>query len=112
MRDLGPPAKAPGCILFVPKTRGARGRLARKLTALGILIVLFSSAPTLHAQTLSGIRGTVTDQSELAVSDAKVSVANADTGVRRNTVTSTAGSYYITDLIPGTYAVTVEKNRI
>ncbi len=63
----------------------------------------------MHAQTLSGIRGTVTDQSGLAVSDAKVSVDNEDTGVRRSTQTASAGNYYITDLIPGTYTVTVEK---
>src|SRR5439155_5926360 len=57
---------------------------ARRLV---ICIPLFSSIATLNAQTLSGIRGTVTDQSGLAVSGAKVSVDNGDTGVRRSTET-------------------------
>ena len=109
MRDLGLPAQAHRRVLFVPKTSRVRILLARILAPLVICILPFSATATLHAQTLSGIRGTVTDQNELAVSDAGVSVANSDTGVRRNTVTSTAGTYYITDLIPGTYTVTVEK---
>ena len=36
-------------------------------------------------------------------------MANVDTGVRRNAESSSVGSYYITDLIPGIYTVTVEK---
>ena len=109
MRDLGLSAKRHSHMSVIPKTSGVRARLTQMSAALGICFALFSSAETLHAQTLSGIRGTVTDQSDRTVSDARVSVANADTGVRSSTVTSSAGSYYITDLIPGTYAVTVEK---
>jgi len=109
MRDLGLPARAHRRVMFVPKTSSIRILLRRMLATLVICISLFSSIATLHAQALSGIRGTVTDQNELAVSDARVSVANSDTGVRRNTETNTLGSYYITDLIPGTYSVTVEK---
>jgi len=40
------------------------------IACLGIYIALFSSTPTLHAQALSGIRGTVIDQSGSAVSNA------------------------------------------
>ena len=57
----------------------------------------------------SGINGTVTDQSGSAIPDARITILNVDTGVRRNTESSSVGSYYITDLIPGTYTVTVEK---
>ncbi|MCU1308063.1 MAG: Oar protein [Acidobacteriaceae bacterium] len=109
MRRVGPLAIAHTGLLFVLKVRGPAAALTRLTACLGICIALFSSTSTLHGQTLSGIRGTVTDQSELAVSDARVSIANSDTGVRRNTETNALGSYYITDLIPGTYSVTVEK---
>jgi Carboxypeptidase regulatory-like domain/TonB dependent receptor-like, beta-barrel len=109
MRTVGPLATAHTRRLFVLKLSGSRAALTRLIACLGTCIALFSSTSTLHAQTLSGIRGTVADQSQLAVTDARVSVTNSDTGVRRNTETNTTGSYYITDLIPGVYTVTVEK---
>src|SRR5437660_9030972 len=71
-------------------------------------IVLFSS-PHSHAQALSGINGTITDQSGSAVANAKINILNIDTGVSRYSESSSAGSYYVTDLIPGTYTVTVER---
>jgi len=110
MRDLGPLATAHTRRLFVLKLGCPLAALTRLIAGVGIFVGLFSSASPLHAQTLSGIRGTVTDQSKLAVIDARVSVSNLDTGVRRNTETNNLGSYYITDLIPGAYTVIVEKN--
>jgi len=108
MRHGSPFAKAHTRASLILKI-DVRPALTRLTACLGICIALFCSTPTLHAQALSGIRGTVIDQSGSAVSNARVSVANTNTGVRRSTETSTAGSYYITDLIPGTYTVTVEK---
>lgn len=61
------------------------------------------------AQALSGINGTVTDSSGAAVAGAKVTVTNVDTNVSKTTKSSSAGTYYITDLIPGTYTVKVEQ---
>ena len=43
------------------------------------------------------------------IPNARITILNIDTGVRRNTESSSVGSYYVTDLIPGTYTVTVEK---
>ena len=60
------------------------------------------------AQALSGINGTVTDASGAAVAGAKVTVTNVDTNVSKTAVTTSAGTYYITDLIAGTYTVKVE----
>jgi len=65
--------------------------------------------PTACAQALSGINGTITDQGGSAMPNAKITVLNIDTGVRRNAECSSVGGYYITDLIPGTYTVTVER---
>ena len=61
-----------------------------------------------QAQTLSGIAGTVTDSSGSVIVNAKVTVKNDATGVTKTAETSSAGTYNVTDLIPGTYTVTVE----
>lgn len=63
----------------------------------------------LGAQALSGINGTVTDASGAAVAGANVTATNIDTSVSKSMATTSAGTYYITDLIPGTYTVKVEK---
>src|SRR2546423_904603 len=73
------------------------------------LLVFVTSAPTSRPQGLSGISGTVTDPSGAVVPDAAVAVTNDATGVSTRTTTSSAGTYIITDLIPGTYTIKVEK---
>ena len=79
------------------------------LAASALILLLLSSPVGLRAQALSGINGTVTDPSGVPIADAKVTITNIDTHVARTTVTSSAGTYYITDLIPGAYTVRVEK---
>ncbi len=79
------------------------------LAAWALILLLLSSPVGLRAQALSGINGTVTDPSGVPIPDAKVTITNIDTHVARTTVTSSAGTYYITDLIPGAYTVRVEK---
>jgi Carboxypeptidase regulatory-like domain/TonB dependent receptor len=61
------------------------------------------------AQGLSGITGTVTDQSGAVVPDAKVTATNTATNVMRSAVTTSAGVYTIVDVNPGTYTIKVEK---
>jgi len=75
------------------------------------LCLLFLSCPSiLRAQGLSGISGTVTDPTGAVVPDAKVTVTNTATGVVSHTATSSVGTYTLTDLIPGTYTVKIEKS--
>src|SRR5947209_2564999 len=81
--------------------------VSRFLSALSLLL-LFSSA-LVFAQGLSGISGTVTDTSDAVVPDAKVTVTNIATNVSTTAVTTSAGTYIVTDLIPGTYTVKIEK---
>src|SRR5436305_2027553 len=79
--------------------------------AAGCLVVgmaVFSSQNA-YAQAFSGINGTITDQNGLAIPNASITILNTDAGVRRNAESSSVGSYYVTDLIPGTYTVTVER---
>lgn len=74
------------------------------------LVLLTCIAPqSLHAQLVSGINGTVTDQSGAVVPGANVTVTNDATSVQTHAVTSSVGVYEIIDLIPGTYTVRVEK---
>lgn len=73
-------------------------------------LLLALAAPVgLRAQGLSGISGAVTDSSGASVPDAKVTVTNVATNVSTTAVTTSAGTYTITDLNPGTYQLTVEK---
>jgi hypothetical protein len=65
--------------------------------------------PLAHAQGLSGISGTVFDESGAVVPEAKVTVTNDATSISTTTITSSAGTYNFTDLIPGTYSLKVEK---
>jgi hypothetical protein len=71
---------------------------------------LLSYAPRLHAQALSGISGTVTDTSGAVIPGAKVTVTNDATKVSSPAVTTSAGTYRVTDLVPGAYTVKVEAS--
>ncbi len=75
--------------------------------ALGLLFFFIPSL--LHAQGLSGMTGTVTDQSGAVVPEAKVTVTNNSTSIVHTAVTTSQGTYFITDLIPGAYTVRIEK---
>jgi hypothetical protein len=79
----------------------------RYLVAVGVL--LLSASALLSGQTLSGINGTVTDKTGAVVPDATVTATNKATQVSSTRRTSSAGGYTITDLIPGSYTVKVEK---
>src|SRR5215475_1083057 len=74
-----------------------------------LLVTSFAFAPAGHAQALSGIQGTVVDETGAVVPDAAVSATNNATGIVSRTTTSSVGSYTITDLIPGVYTVKIEK---
>lgn len=89
----------------------ARMTLARfvLLTLFGLSFLSLWAPSPLHAQALSGINGTVIDASGAVVPNAKVSVTNNATNVSRVTSTGSAGTYDITDLLPGVYTVKVES---
>ena len=61
-----------------------------------------------QGQTLSSIDGTATDSSGAIVANAKVTVTNDATHVAKTAQTGSAGTYTVTDLIPGTYTVNVD----
>jgi len=88
----------------IPWQIGARDVLVAGL----VLMLALVSARTGHAQALGGMVGTVTDSSGAAITKANVSATNDATSVKSHAVTSSAGTYAITDLLPGVYTVKVE----
>jgi len=77
--------------------------------SLAVCLFLCFSPSSLEAQGLSGMTGTVTDSTGAVVPDAKVTVTNTATNVVHTAVTTSQGTYFITDLIPGSYTVAIEK---
>ena len=55
-----------------------------------------------------GLGGTVLDQNGGALSGAKVTLINEGTNAQRSAVSASAGEFVFTELVPGTYALTVE----
>jgi hypothetical protein len=74
-----------------------------------LALALLALAPSVRAQALSGLSGTVSDQAGLVMDGVQVTVTNTATGVVSRTTTGNAGSYAVTGLIPGTYMVKFEK---
>jgi len=61
----------------------------------------------LAAQT--SLLGVITDGQGAAVPDAMVTARNVDTSTVRSTLTTSQGEYNMTQMLPGTYKVTVQK---
>jgi hypothetical protein len=81
----------------------------RKVAVLTVTIVL-SLVGALQAQSPNAtVTGRVTDPSKAVIPDAKVTLINAGTNVLYHGTTSKTGSYYVTELPPGTYRLEVEK---
>jgi hypothetical protein len=75
-----------------------------------LLLLVLAGFPSTQglAQTVNGsFSGTVLDQSEAAVPGASVSIANAATGVSRETTTNASGEYAFPNVRPGVYNFTV-----
>ena len=82
----------------------------RRIAAWVALFLLVSATPLLVSQTLSGINGTVTDATGAVIAKPRVTVTNNATQVSKMASTSSAGTYTVTDLIPGTYTVKVTSD--
>ncbi len=72
------------------------------------LFLLLSAGARLHAQALAGLAGTVTDASGAVVPGAKVTITNDGTKVATSATSSSAGTYNVTGLVPGTYTIKIE----
>ena len=74
-----------------------------------LVCLLFMLAAVASAQTKAQISGFVQDQSGAIIRDAAVSVANMNTGIRRNVRSNSEGFYAISSLSAGMYKITVRR---
>jgi hypothetical protein len=91
-------------------------RIVYRLLSLALLFtiavggILLFFAPPLNAQSSNAsLTGRITDSSKGVVPNALVAAINTGTRVHYETITNATGSYYVTDLPPGTYRIEVEK---
>src|ERR1700680_3005372 len=92
----------------------ARQRLTIRLLVITCIITIvtmmvFSAHSVIAQSSNASLTGRITDSSKAVTPDAKVIAINTGTRVRYETVTNETGSYYVTNLPPGTYRIEVEK---
>ena len=73
-----------------------------------VCLLVLAMSVGLYGQALSTMTGTVSDPTGAVVPNAKVTITNTATQVVSHGVTSSAGTYTVTDLNSGTYTVQVE----
>lgn len=71
-----------------------------------VLLALFTGP--LRAQVQSGINGTVSDSTGAVIRNATVKITGTSTGVTSNATTSSAGTYTVIGLTPGSYSVAID----
>src|ERR1700736_3636433 len=92
----------------------ARQKLILRLLAITCILALaalmiFPVRSVIAQSSNASLTGRITDSSKAVTPDAKVIAINTGTRVRYETVTNETGSYYVTNLPPGTYRIEVEK---
>ncbi len=86
----------------------ARQQRNRMLCTFSLVACMFASSSVLFAQSdLSGVSGTITDQSGAIVRGAKVTVTDEATKIEHSTTTNDSGYYTIPSLSPGRYTIEV-----
>ncbi len=84
--------------------------LASSLKKIASLAIGLCLAISLRAQSYQGgVRGAVKDPQGASVPNAKITLANAGTGVLRTTLTTGEGTYVFSDVDPGSYSLTAES---
>lgn len=80
-----------------------------RVWALAVVLAGLGSGHVFAQSNTADLTGTVTDESGAPVPAAQVEVRNTGTGEVRQFKTDDAGNYLVTNLIPGTYQVSMEK---
>src|ERR1700726_2476394 len=92
----------------------ARQKLILRLLAITCILALaalmiFPVRSVIAQTSNASLTGRITDSSKAVTPDARVIAINTGTRVRYETVTNETGSYYVTNLPPGTYRIEIEK---
>ena len=85
----------------------SRTRLHGNLLA-SLFFLLIVAIPNLRGQAVGEILGSVFDPTGAVIANAKVTAVQNGTEMTRRTVTSSSGTYFLTSLPVGTFAVTAE----
>ncbi len=79
------------------------------ISALLACVTILAATPRSSGQVSTvNLSGTVLDPQNLAVTDAKITVKNSNTGFERTVTTDTHGRYELVGLPPGVYSLSVE----
>jgi hypothetical protein len=73
-----------------------------------VLCAVFFWAAIVWGQATTSLHGTVTDPSDAAIPNAKVTLTNSGTNIARTTTTDSQGDYVFPEALPGTYSLDVE----
>src|SRR2546425_260902 len=85
--------------------------MCRRIVSFFAVVVCLSGIITASAQRTTGsLTGTVVDPNGLAISSAKVSLADKDRGIKLEVTTSSEGTFFVPDLVPGRYDLSVKKD--
>jgi carboxypeptidase family protein/TonB-dependent receptor-like protein len=87
--------------------------MKRFVYLISMLLCLFSFsllAPSLAQSQTASVGGVIRDPSEKVVSGAKITLLNTQTGISRDVSTNEEGIFWFTNVAPGAYAVTVERD--
>ena len=90
-------------------SRSARSARKGSFIALAAVLFCLSLAPSLRAQAIGMIEGTVSDRTGAMVPAASLSCKNVETGVVRTTETNVAGIFAFPDLPIGQYTLDISK---
>ena len=82
-------------------------RLAFAVLAAGLTLVGPARLP--GQSSFASLTGRITDPSKAVIPAAKVTVINTGTRIHYETVTNSTGTFYVSNLPPGTYRIEVEK---
>jgi hypothetical protein len=73
------------------------------------LLLLLGACPVLAQVESAKVLGEVHDSTGAAISGAKVTVTNVETGVAHEVTTDAGGEYVVSELQPGNYALSVQR---
>src|SRR5260221_3447463 len=91
------------------KQHFANVRLSAFVSAL--LCVLMLAASIASAQTTTGmVSGQIVDSTGAAVTTARITITNEGTGVSQVVTASSAGTFHLPSVLPGSYTVVVEAS--